>query len=83
MKARRWNIKEDEMVCLFYLQHITDFKKNINQLFLMFEKEGFGDRKKNAIMMRISNYQSLHTKKGLANASKQSRCVYKALVNKI
>ena len=27
MKARRWNIKEDEMVCLFYLQHITDFLK--------------------------------------------------------
>lgn len=46
-------------------------------------EQDFKDRDKGSVRMRIQNYESLHTGKGLANAAQQSRDIYSAMLKRI
>jgi hypothetical protein len=43
----------------------------------------FLSRDKGSVRMRVQNYESLHTGKGLSNASKQSRDIYASMLKRI
>ena len=72
----KWSIKEDEIVCKFYMNHKNDWRINIGIVMDELKKAGFVNRDIASTKMRISNYAYLHTGVGLSNASKQSQKVY-------
>lgn len=76
MKARRWTIKEDEMVCDYYFINKDNLYGHIDDLIKEFDENGYDDRGEVAIRMRLANYQAIDTGRGLINYSKQSKNVY-------
>ena len=76
-----WSLKEDLVVCKFYLSNTNTWKSRIDNLMVELKESGFGTRDKSAVVMRIQNYAYLHTGCGLSNASNQSRTIYKLVVN--
>ena len=68
-------IKEDEIVCKFYMNHQKDWRTNIDIVMDELKQAGFANRDIASTKMRISNYAHLHTGVGLKNASKQSQKV--------
>lgn len=76
----RWNIKEDEIVCAFYLKHQNDWRNNIHVVMDELKQNGFVDRDENSTRMRLANFAYIHTGKGLTHPSKQSRKVYSKTV---
>ena len=76
-----WSLKEDLVVCKFYLSNTNTWKSRIDTLMVELIKAGFGSRDKSAVIMRVQNYAYLHTGCGLSNASNQSRTIYKLVVN--
>jgi len=65
--SQRWSFEEDYIVCKFYLEHVESWKENLDCLMTMLREQDFKDRDKCSVRMRIQNYESLHTGKGLAN----------------
>lgn len=77
-----WTIKEDEIVCNFYLKYRNSWKSNIRVVMNELKSAGFSKRDPNSVKMRLSNYEYLDTGKGLSNAAKQSADVYNRMTNK-
>ena len=76
----KWSIKEDEIVCGYYLKHCDDWRNHLDLLMNELKAAGFPNRDLSSTKMRISNYSSLHTGVGLNHSSKQSRAVYQRLI---
>ena len=72
----KWSLKEDEIVCAFYLSHTDNWRSNIDLLMGKLKEAGFVVRDENSAKMRVSNYAFLHTGIGLSNASVQSKNIY-------
>jgi len=74
----KWQVKEDEIVCVFYLKHQNDWQKNknINHLMNLLHCAGYTTRDETSTRMRIDNFMYLHTGHGLSHPAKQSRDVY-------
>jgi len=66
----KWSIKEDEIACKFYINHLDDWRSNIDVVMNELKQSGFVNGDVSSTMMRISNYAYLHTGVGLSNASK-------------
>lgn len=81
--AQKWTYKEDYIVCKFYLEHAQSWKENLESLMALLRENDFLSRDKGSVRMRVQNYESLHTGKGLSNASKQSRDIYSAMLKRI
>lgn len=81
--AQKWSFEEDYIVCKFYLEHVESWKENLDCLMSMLREQDFTDRDKGSARMRVQNYESLHTGKGLANAAQQSRDIYSAMLKRI
>ena len=78
----KWSIKEDEIVCAYYLKHCNDWQSHLDLLMDELKKAGFPNRDLNSTKMRISNYSSLYTGVGLNHPSRQSKEVYQRLTKK-
>ena len=71
-----WSFEEDFIVCDFYLNHIYDWKQQIDKLLNVLKVRGF-DRDKGSARMRVQNYEYLHTgTKGLSRPADQSKRIY-------
>ena len=70
--AQSWTFEEDYIVCKFYLEHTQSWKENIESLMALLRENDFSSRDKGSVRMRVQNYESLHTGKGLSNASNNS-----------
>ena len=81
--AQLWSFKEDYIVCKFYLEHVQSWKENFEILMALLRDNDFLSRDKGSVRMRVQNYESLHTGKGLSNASKQSRDIYASMLKRI
>ena len=81
--AQPWSFEEDYIVCKFYLEHVESWKDNFESLIALLRDNDFLSRDKGSVRMRVQNYESLHTGKGLANAAKQSRDIYSAMLKRI
>lgn len=81
--AQSWSFKEDYIVCKFYLEHVQSWKENFEILMALLRDNEFLSRDKGSVRMRVQNYESLHTGKGLSNVTKQSRDVYSAMLKRI
>lgn len=81
--AQSWTFEEDYIVCKFYLEHTQSWKENIESLMALLRENDFLSRDKGSVRMRVQNYESLHTGKGLSNASKQSRDIYASMSKRI
>ena len=81
--SQKWSFEEDYIVCTFYLEHVESWKENLDCLMSMLREQDFTDRDKGSARMRVQNYESLHTGKGLANAAQQSRDIYSAMLKRI
>ena len=81
--AQPWSFEEDYIVCKFYLEHVESWKDNFESLMALLRDNDFLSRDKGSVRMRVQNYESLHTGKGLANAAKQSRDIYSAMLKRI
>ena len=81
--AQPWSFEEDYIVCKFYLEHVESWKENFESLMVLLRDNDFLSRDKGSVRMRVQNYESLHTGKGLANAAKQSRDIYSAMLKRI
>lgn len=81
--AQPWSFEEDYLVCKFYLEHVQSWKDNFESLMATLRDNDFSNREKGSVRMRVQNYESLHTGKGLSNASKQSRDIYAAMLKRI
>ena len=81
--AQPWTFEEDYIVCKFYLEHTQSWKDNFESLMETLRNNDFLNRDKGSVRMRVQNYESLHTGKGLSNASKQSRDIYSAMLKRI
>ena len=79
----KWSIKEDEIVCRFYLNHLDDWRLNIDVVMNELKQSGFVNCDISSTMMHISNYAYLHTGVGLSNVSKQTQSVYKNVINQV
>ena len=78
-----WSFDEDYIVCKFYLEHVESWKENLDCLMSILREQDFIDRDKGSARMRVQNYESLHTGKGLSNAAQQSRDIYSAMIKRI
>ncbi|MBQ8142006.1 MAG: hypothetical protein IJ194_02465 [Bacilli bacterium] len=78
----KWDMREDEIVCKYYLLHIKDFRRNIDILMEELKKAGYSQRDISSTKMRLANYAYLHTGVGLSKASNQSRIVYQKMTKK-
>ena len=78
--ATPWTFEEDFLVCEFYFEHLEkDWKPNIDELMDRLKKSGFGQRERGSAIMRVQNYDFLHTgARGLSKAAKQTQRVYEA-----
>ena len=81
--AQPWTFEEDYIVCKFYLENAQTWKENFESLMALLRENDFFSRDKGSVRMRVQNYESLHTGKGLSNASKQSRDIYAAMLKRI
>ena len=81
--AQPWSFEEDYIVCKFYLEHVQSWKENLECLMALLRDSGFLNRDKGSARMRVQNYESLHTGKGLSNAAKQSRDIYSTMLKRI
>ena len=81
--AQPWSFEEDYIVCKFYLEHVQSWKENFECLMALLRDGGFLNRDKGSARMRVQNYESLHTGKGLSNAAKQSRDIYSTMLKRI
>ena len=81
--AQPWSFEEDYIVCKFYLEHAQSWKENLEGLMELLRDNDFLSRDKGSVRMRVQNYESLHTGKGLANATKQSRDIYSAMLKRL
>lgn len=81
--AQPWTYEEDYIVCKFYLEHAQSWKENLESLMVLLHEKDFVSRGKGSVRMRVQNYESLHTGKGLSNVSKQSRDIYSAMLKRI
>ena len=81
--AQSWSFEEDYIVCKFYLEHVESWKENFEILMALLRDNGFSDRANGSVRMRVQNYESLHTGKGLSNAAKQSRDIYSGVLKRI
>ena len=81
--AQPWSFKEDYIVCKFYLEHVQSCKENFESLMALLRDNDFLSRDKGSVRMRVQNYESLHTGKGLSNATKQSRDIYSTMLKRI
>ena len=81
--AQPWTFEEDYIVCKFYLEYAQSWKENFESLIALLRENEFSNRDKGSIRMRVQNYESLHTGKGLSNASKQSRDIYASMSKRI
>ncbi len=79
----KWSIKEDGIVCKFYINHLDDWLSTIDVVMNELKQSGFVNRDVSSTMMRISNYSYLHTKVRLSNVSKQTRRIYKNVINQV
>jgi hypothetical protein len=75
----KWSIKEEEIVCKFYLEHQNDWKQHIDIVMKELSNNGFKSRTEISVKMRISNISNLHTGIGLSHVSKQTRETYNRL----
>ncbi len=78
----KWSHEEDYIVCSFYLSHLNNWKQHIDELMELLKQAGYGKRKRDSIIMRVHNYEYLHTGKGLANYARQSKAVYKSFISR-
>lgn len=78
----KWSHEEDYIVCSFYLSHIDNWNQHIDELIALLKQAGFGNRKRSAVIMRVHNYEYLHTGKGLSNYAKQSKAVYNSFISR-
>ena len=81
--AQPWSFEEDYIVCKFYLEHVQSWKENFETLMALLRDNDFLSRDKGSVRMRVQNYESLHTGKGLSNAAKQSRDIYSAMLKRL
>ena len=74
-----WTFEEDFLVCVYYLDHIDDWKEHLDELLAQLKEAGY-NRDKGSIKMRIGNFQHLETAgtRGLKNAAKQSQRIHQA-----
>ena len=79
----KWSIKEDEIVCKFYINHLDDWRLNIDVVMNELKQSGFVNRDVSSKMICISNHAYLHTGVGLSNASKQTQSIYKNVINQV
>ena len=80
--AQPWSFKEDYIVCKFYLEHAQSWKENFEHLMTLLRDNDFSNRDKGSVRMRVQNYESLHTGKGLSNVAQQSRDIYSAMIRR-
>ena len=75
-----WSFEEDFIVCEFFFEHLDGgWKPYIEKLMERLKARGFGQRDKGSAIMRLQNYEYLHTgTKGLSRAAAQSRRMYDA-----
>lgn len=78
----KWSHEEDYIVCSFYLSHLDNWKQHIDELMALLKQAGYGNRKRSSVIMRVHNYEYLHTGKGLSNYAKQSKAVYDSFINR-
>ena len=76
----KWSVKEDEIVCKFYMKNVNDWRMKIDVVMDELKNAGFINRDVSSTKMRISNFAYLHTGVGLSNASKQSQNIYNAII---
>lgn len=81
--AQPWSFEEDYIVCKFYLEYVESWKEKFEILMALLRDNGFSDRARGSVRMRVQNYESLHTGKGLSNAAKQSRDIYSGVLKRI
>lgn len=79
----KWSLKEDSIVCKFYLAHIDSWRDCLDSLMEQLRELGFGARDRGSVKMRIQNYAYLHTGSGLANVATQSKTVYRVFTQRI
>lgn len=79
----KWSLKEDSIVCKFYLAHIDSWRDCLDSLMEQLKELGFGARDRGSVKMRIQNYAYLHTGCGLANVATQSKTVYRVFTQRI
>ena len=79
----KWSLKEDSIVCKFYLAHIDSWRDCLDSLMEQLKELGFGARDRGSVKMRIQNYAYLHTGSGLANVATQSKTVYRVFTQRI
>ena len=78
----KWSHEEDYIVCSFYLSHPNNWKQHIDELMESLKQAGYGNRKRDSVIMRVHNYEYLHTGKGLSNYAKQSKAVYNSFISR-
>lgn len=78
----KWSHEEDYIVCSFYLSHLDNWKQHIDELMALLKQAGYGNRKRDSVIMRVHNYECLHTGKGLSNYAKQSKAVYDSFISR-
>ena len=81
--AQPWSFKEDYIVCKFYLEHSQSWKENFEHLMALLRDNDFSNRDKGSVRMRVQNYESLHSGRGLSNVAKQSIDIYSAMLKRI
>lgn len=81
--AMPWTFEEDFIVCEFYFEHLDGgWKPYVDELMDRLAKSGYGQRERGSAIMRVQNYDFLHTgTKGLSRAANQTRRVYGAFSN--
>ena len=75
----RWEVKEDEIVCGFYLEHQNSWRHYIQDLMDELKTAGYINRDESSTRMRVSNYAYLHTGVGLSKTCRQEEKVYNSL----
>ena len=78
----KWSYEEDYIVCSFYLSHLDNWKQHIDALMEQLKQAGYGNRKRSSVVMRVHNYEYLHTGNGLSNYARQSKAVYKSFISR-
>lgn len=76
-----WSFTEDYIVGKFYLSHVDTWRSCIDELMEELRQHNI-DRDKGSVRMRVQNFESLHTSRGLSNATKQTKNVYNVLAGK-
>lgn len=71
-----WEVKEEELACDFYFKYKSESFKKVEELLMIFAKEGFDKHNKASLHMKLANYSYLDTGYGLSHPSKQSKKIY-------